>query len=113
MWILTENKKPIPSDMEVIGYHPEWVHPDFNLLGIRIGFVDYKGRFISAKWWDSQDTYMNDKTYFPIKWRYINDTSKRLDDILNKLYEEVKHGDEEHQKWLKDKFNEFAQRLIL
>jgi bacterioferritin (cytochrome b1) len=34
-------------------------------------------------------------------------------EILNKLYEEIKHGDEEHQKWLKDKIDLFIERECL
>ena len=30
--------------------------------------------------------------------------------MLNNLYEEIKHGDDEHQKWLKDKIQEFIKR---
>ena len=35
------------------------------------------------------------------------DTNKVLDD----LYEEIKHGDDEHQKWLKDKIEEFKKSI--
>lgn len=31
---------------------------------------------------------------------------------LNKLYEECKHGDEEHQKWLKDKFEDYLNKQL-
>jgi bacterioferritin (cytochrome b1) len=30
-------------------------------------------------------------------------------EILRKLYEEIKHGDEEHQQWLKDKIEQFIK----
>ena len=33
-----------------------------------------------------------------------------LKENLNKLYEECKHGDEEHQLWLKNKFNEYLNK---
>lgn len=29
---------------------------------------------------------------------------------LDKLYKECEHGDEDHRKWLKDKFNDFYNR---
>lgn len=32
-------------------------------------------------------------------------------ELLDNLYEEIKHGDEEHQKWLKNKINEFYLNL--
>lgn len=31
--------------------------------------------------------------------------------LLDRLYEEIRHGDEEHQKWLKDKIEEFKKSL--
>lgn len=31
--------------------------------------------------------------------------------ILDSLYEAIKHGDEEHQQWLKDKIDEFYNHL--
>lgn len=32
--------------------------------------------------------------------------------LLISLYEDIKHGDEEHQKWLLDKINEFYSELL-
>lgn len=34
-----------------------------------------------------------------------------LKNHLDKLYEECKHGDEEHQKWLKDKFENYLKSI--
>ncbi len=34
-----------------------------------------------------------------------------IKEILNQLYDEIKHGDEEHQQWLKDKIDEFALQV--
>lgn len=31
---------------------------------------------------------------------------------LEEIYEDAKHGDEEHQKWLKDKFNNYSLENI-
>lgn len=33
-------------------------------------------------------------------------------ELIWSLYEEIKHGDEEHQKWLKDKIVEFLSTRI-
>lgn len=33
-----------------------------------------------------------------------------LEELLIQLYEECKHGDEEHQQWLKDKIMDFSKR---
>lgn len=35
----------------------------------------------------------------------------RIQEKLDELYEDIKHGDEEHQKWLKDKIEEFKKSL--
>lgn len=32
--------------------------------------------------------------------------------FLDELYEEIKHGDEEHQRWLKSKIEEFKNRKL-
>lgn len=62
-----------PIGEEVLAYSPEWIHPDFNPKGIRVGFLneDENGEFISAKWWDYQDTYVNDDKTKPVKWKRI------------------------------------------
>jgi hypothetical protein len=31
--------------------------------------------------------------------------------ILNELFKEIEHGDDEHRKWLKDKIEEFKKEL--
>ena len=56
-WYNYENKKP-PKGVEVIAYHHKWIDEDFNPNGQRVGFLSEEG-FISAYWWDYQDTYMN------------------------------------------------------
>ena len=33
--------------------------------------------------------------------------------LFNQLYEEVKHGDDEHQKWLHDKIQDFIKENVL
>lgn len=52
---------PLTQDeaMEVIAYHPDWIDLDFNPNGTRVGFIGGEGNFISAKWLDYQDTYIN------------------------------------------------------
>ncbi len=62
-----------PIGVEVLAYSPTWIHPDFNIKGIRVGFLngDKNGDFISAKWWDTQDTYVNDELTKPEKWKFI------------------------------------------
>lgn len=35
-----------------------------------------------------------------------------VQEALKQIYEESKHGDEEHQQWLKDKFNSYPLENI-
>ncbi len=58
-WIETSERPLGNDDGEVIGYHPDWICPDFNPKGTRVGFVGGDGDFISAEWFDYQDTYQN------------------------------------------------------
>ena len=56
MWRNFKEIKPVEG-VEVIAFHHKWVSEEFNPRGIRIGFLTYDG-FISAFWWDDQDTYL-------------------------------------------------------
>lgn len=58
-WVDNLERPLTQNDGEVLGYHPEWINPDFNPKGIRIGFIGGEGTFLSAYWWDYQDTYVN------------------------------------------------------
>jgi hypothetical protein len=40
---------------------------------------------------------------------YFRIIKPNFERCLWELYEEIKHGDEEHQKWLKDKIQEFIE----
>jgi bacterioferritin (cytochrome b1) len=33
----------------------------------------------------------------------------KIDKLLNDLFEKIKHGDQEHQDWLKNSIEEFKQ----
>lgn len=35
-------------------------------------------------------------------------TKSKIAKLFDELYEEIKHGDEDHQKWLKDTMNKFG-----
>jgi len=37
---------------------------------------------------------------------------KRTNAMIGELFEEIKHGDAEHQEWLKTKMREFYERQI-
>lgn len=42
---------------------------------------------------------------------YIPSFRTVIKDALDELYEEVKHGDLEHQRWLRNKFNDYVKKL--
>ncbi len=71
-WLTFAMFKP-PIGVEVLAYSPDFIHPDFNTKGIRVGFLnsDENGDFISAKWIDHQDTYVDDENIKPVKWKHI------------------------------------------
>jgi hypothetical protein len=39
-------------------------------------------------------------------------TKSQIRSLFLELYEETKHGDEEHQQWLKDKINDFIDKKL-
>lgn len=111
MWKQTIENPILQEDGEVLAQSDSWIHPDFNVSGIRVGFIGGDGEFISARWYDSGDTYLNGEG-MPTKWMKIPIQYERLEIILNRLFDEIKHGDEEHQAWLKNKINVFIENLI-
>lgn len=49
--------------------------------------------------------------------KYLSIIEKKYSEIdlmklLDELYLECEHGDDEHRKWLKDKFDDFYKRKI-
>lgn len=54
-WCITKFRRP-EDGMEVIGYHPLWIHPDYNPEGLRVCFHN-DGKWISAVWDNEQDCY--------------------------------------------------------
>lgn len=52
-----EGQKP-DIGIEVLAYHEDWVNPDFAPDGVRAGFINGDGNFVSAYWWDHQDDYI-------------------------------------------------------
>lgn len=71
-WIKYQDSMPTDEDGEVLCYSPEWIDEDFNPRGLRVGFMCGSG-FISAFWWDYQDTYENDEKTVPLYWRSLDD----------------------------------------
>lgn len=62
-WFNSEDRLPDPDktkradEIEVIGYHPKWVHPDFNPQGIRVCFYNPDHGWYSAFWCNDHDCY--------------------------------------------------------
>ena len=93
-----------------------------NILFLPIGFSyalkevfeDEKGLYywdsISKRYWEfSTSEYWDNSAKKEFGIRTLNTF---LTERFNKLYEECKHGDDEHQKWLKNKFEDFINREI-
>jgi hypothetical protein len=82
-WIKIENEDTIPDQGTiVIGYSKEWIDEDFNPSGQRQ--CHYCGiypnlEWISAKWLDYQDTWLNDEETKPTHWH-------RLEELLSPIY---------------------------
>lgn len=56
-WIKYDKETLPPVGVEVLAYHHKWVD-DYTPEGIRVGFLDGDGEFMSAHWWDYQDCYI-------------------------------------------------------
>lgn len=71
-----EDEKPL---FEVVAFHPDWIDLDFNPNGIRIGFFT-DAVFISARWNDSQDSYIADDSVVPIFYHLALDTKGLIEE---------------------------------
>lgn len=63
--------------------------------------------------------YTNDENHVRvIHWRKVIDCIKEFQPkekyvrILDELYERIKHGDDEHKKWLKDEIQKFSDDVF-
>lgn len=51
----------LPQDgIEVVGHNIKWVHPDFNINGTRICFVNNGDDWSNARWNNDQDSWITD-----------------------------------------------------
>lgn len=71
-WISINERPLTQDDGEVMAFNKNWITPDFNQKGIRSGFIGGDGTFISAKWFDYQDTYLNNDDFMPSHYIIIN-----------------------------------------
>jgi hypothetical protein len=66
-WILIDAENKPERGVEVIAFHPDWIDKDSNIKGVRIGYMDYQGKFVSVKWINH---YKEDETIVPT--HYMN-----------------------------------------
>ncbi len=66
-WFHFKDVKP-PDGVEVLAYSSEWVHPDFNIYGTRIGHYNEGMGFASAKYDDGG--YTSDFDSLPEQWKF-------------------------------------------
>lgn len=74
-WVSVKERLP-EVGVEVIAFNPEWLDEDYNLHGMRVGFLNESqedGYFVSAKYNNYQDCYETDGD---------PDSSKRLPDEI-------------------------------
>lgn len=66
-------RNPPEYGVEVLAHAPEWIDPDFNENGVRIGFYTDQGKFTSARWNNDQDTYVteDEEDFLPLLWLHI------------------------------------------
>lgn len=67
-WKEWEKEQPNAEMMEVLAFSEQWIDLDFNLVGIRVGFVDGEGQFCSAEWVDYHDCYQESTEDTPSHW---------------------------------------------
>lgn len=44
---------------------------------------------------------------------YAKASQQNISEFANELFQEIKHGDQEHQDWLENKINDFVNRKTL
>lgn len=76
---------------------------------ISLMYYDYLEKYddnpnVNLTFKDVEDAYYE---AFERGWKCID-----LKTVLNQLYKECEHGDQEHKDWLKNKFDEFYNKII-
>ena len=77
-WISAENTELVPEGTEVIGYSAKWIDEDFNPKGTRACFLNGDGTWVSAKWYDYQDTYQDDDKIPPTHFMLIPEGPEQI-----------------------------------
>ena len=95
-WIPIDAPLNPDEGIEMIAFHPDWIDEDFNPKGIRIGFFDGDGSFVSAKWIDHQDSYIEDNTVMPTHYMELPE---------NPTVGSVTHFGRDRQETFTEKFN--------
>jgi len=71
LWIEVAKQLPKPEPLEVIGFSCEWIDADFNFSGTRSCFITEDGLWVSARWSNNADGYVEDKETKPTHWTPI------------------------------------------
>lgn len=74
---INENNKP-ECGVEVIGFSPNWIDEDFNPNGTRACFLLDDDTWISARWLDYHDSYIQDNKTYPTHYMDIPKTNKLM-----------------------------------
>lgn len=113
---------------EVFGYNEKWIDEDYNTDGICVCYLQdgEPNYWVIAKWcgyhdeWHTRESheaqenlgdaredmpYIDPPTHWIEKYKICD-----LKNALDKLFVECEHGDEDHRKWLKNKFENFYNR---
>ncbi len=73
-WILIDENTDFVFGVEVIGFHPDWVHEDYNPNGTRLGFFQEgigEPFFVSIAWDNESDSYETDEGLMPTHYMII------------------------------------------
>ena len=103
-------KEDLKDGIEVLAFNTNWIDPDLNPKGFRIGFyLESENKFISSKWCNIHDTYEDSDEHFPEYWYPIINIRKFVTD----LFHDIKHGDDEHVEWLACKIEQYYNKTLI
>lgn len=122
-WNKTNEIKP-EVGLEVLGFSKSWIDEDFNPDGIRACFLNENedGYWMIAGWdacndlWTTRysENVFEEEGYEPSDpptyWT-TKDGNDFLQKALKDLFDQCKHGDQEHQDWLENKFRMFHGQI--
>lgn len=63
--------QPLPENEFVVGYHPDWVHEDFNPDGIRFGYMTSEKTFMCSVYnheFENFEAFKGVEGELPVMW---------------------------------------------